>query len=316
MKALQVSVVDGKHEFTLKDVPKPSIGKPHHVIVKVIAAAVNPSDVMNSKGAFPHTTFPRVIGRDFAGVVVEPQSSAMCGKEVFGTSGHDLSFTIDGGFAEYVLVRENAVTGKPANLSFAQAASICTPYTAAILAIRRSLLRPTETVLIIGATGAVGTAATQIATQMGCTVLTATRNPAFSINLKDDPELSTAKSLTNGKGPDVVIDTVGDLTLSKSALGILNTGGRLSIISVGRSATSEMKIDMKMLYRLEHAVIGSNTIEHEAEEMAELLSEMTPMFEKGELKAASGKELTQIRIEDFAKAFDGSTKGKFVIMFD
>ena len=182
--------------------------------------------------------------------------------------------------------------------------------------IRRSLLRPTETVLVIGATGAVGTAATQIAIQMGCTVLTAARNPAFSINLKDDPELSTARSLTNGKGPDVVIDTVGDLNLLKSALGSLNTGGRLSIISVGRSATSKMEIDMKTLYRLEQAVIGSNTVEHEAEEMAGWLSEMTPLFEKGDLKATSGKELNQLRIEDFAKAFDSSTKGKFVIVFD
>ena len=256
------------------------------------------------------------MGRDFAGIVVEPQSSSLCGKEVFATSGHDLSFTIDGAFAEYVLVREKTVARKPDNLSFAQAASVCTPYTAASLAIRRSLLRPTETVLITGATGAVGTAAAQLTTQLGCRVLTAARNPAASINLKEDPELHTVKDLTNGKGPDVAIDTVGDLSLLKSALATLNMGGRLSFISVGRSTTSEMQIDMKTLYRHEHAVIGSNTVEHKAEEMAEWLSEMTPMFEKGELKAIAEKELKLIRIEDFARAFDGTTKGKFVIMFD
>ena len=269
-----------------------------------------------STGGFPHTTFPRIIGRDYAGIVVEPQSSLLFGMEVFGTSGHDLSFSIDGAYAEYVLVREKTVARKPTNLSFAQAASVCTPYTAASMALRRSLLRPTETVLIIGATGAVGSAATQLATQMGCRVLTAARNPASSINLREDPELRTAKDLTNGKGPDVAVDTVGDLSLLKAALATLNTGGRLSFISVGRSATSEIQIDMKMLYRLEHAIIGSNSVEHKAEEMAEWLSEMTPSFEKDELKAIDEKELTQIRIEDFAKAFDGSAKGKFVIIFD
>ena len=240
----------------------------------------------------------------------------MWGKEVFGTSGRDLSFTVDGAYAEYVLVREKAVAQKPANLSFAQAASACTPYTTASLAIRRSLLRPHETVLIIGATGAVGTAATHIATQMGCKVLTAARNPASSINLKDDPELHTAKDLTDGKGPDVAIDAVGDMSLLKSALATLKTGGRLSFISVGRSATSEMQIDMKALYRLEHAVIGSNSVEHDAEEMAGWLSEMAPLFENGQLKATDEKDLIQLRIEDFARAFDSSTKGRFVIVFD
>ena len=223
--------------------------------------------------------------------------------------GHDLSFTIDGACAEYVLVREKAVDRKPANLSFAQAASVYTPYTPASLAVRRSLLQPTEAVLIIGATGAVGSAATQIASQMGCRVLTAARNPSSSINLREDPELHTAKGLTDDRGPDVVIDAVGDLSLLKSALASLNTGGRLSFISVGRSTTLEMQIDMKMLYRLEHAVVGSNSVEHGAEEMAGWLSELTPLFEKGGLKPIDDKDLTQIRIEDFAKAFDGQLKG-------
>ena len=50
MKALQASVVNGAHEFALKNVPEPSIQKPHHILVRVRAAAVNPSDIMNSKG--------------------------------------------------------------------------------------------------------------------------------------------------------------------------------------------------------------------------------------------------------------------------
>jgi hypothetical protein len=50
MKALQVTIVDGVHKLTLKDVPKPSIENPNQILVKVIAAAVNPSDIINSKG--------------------------------------------------------------------------------------------------------------------------------------------------------------------------------------------------------------------------------------------------------------------------
>lgn len=50
MKALQVTIVDGVHKLALKDVPKPSIENPNQILVKVIAAAVNPSDIINSKG--------------------------------------------------------------------------------------------------------------------------------------------------------------------------------------------------------------------------------------------------------------------------
>ena len=73
---------------------------------------------------------------------------------------------------------------------------------------------------------------------------------------------------------------------------------------------------MKMLYRFEHAIVGSNSVEHDAEEMAEWLSEIGLLFEKGELTTVGEKELTQIQIEDFATAFDGSTRGKIVIMLD
>jgi hypothetical protein len=50
MKALQATIVDGIHNLALKDVPKPSIENPNQILVKVIAAAVNPSDIINSKG--------------------------------------------------------------------------------------------------------------------------------------------------------------------------------------------------------------------------------------------------------------------------
>jgi NADPH:quinone reductase-like Zn-dependent oxidoreductase len=50
MKALQATIVDGVHKLALKDVPKPSIENPNQILVKVIAAAVNPSDIINSKG--------------------------------------------------------------------------------------------------------------------------------------------------------------------------------------------------------------------------------------------------------------------------
>ncbi len=316
MKALQVALTDGVHKLALADVPKPTTEKPGQVLVKIMATAVNPSDIMNTKGGFPHTTFPRIMGRDYAGVVVEPKDSPLYGKEVYGTSGKTLSFTINGAYAEFLLVNENMVAPKPSNLSFAQAASVCTPYTTASLTIRRSQLQPKETILVIGSTGAVGTAITQSATAMGCKVLTASRSPKSSINLKDDPELRTARDLTSGKGVDVVIDAVGDLTLTHAALATLATRGRLAWISVGQSKTTEMPVDMKTIYRLEISLVGCNSVGRDVEEMAGWLAEMSPLFENGDLKALSEDGLSKVSIDDYAQAFDGSKRGKFVIVFD
>jgi len=312
MNALQVSLVDGTHKLKLVNVPKPHVSA-GHLLVQVRAAAINPSDIMNTKGGFAHTTFPRIPGREFAGMVVSPTSSHLFGKAVYGTSGNDLGFTVDGAYAEYVLVREKAVALMPKGLSWAQAASVGTPFTTAMLALRRAETKPTDTVMIIGSTGNVGAAASQLAKQMGCKVLAAARRDTADIDLRKDSELSTVKDLTHGNGPDVAIDAVGDVNLMHSALASLATGGRLSMISVGKSSSSEMAVDMKMLYRTEHSVIGCNSVAHKAEEMAKWLAEMTPMFERGELKAVDEKEVTVVSLDESLKVFGGLTKGKFVI---
>jgi NADPH:quinone reductase len=317
MKALQIALVEGKPALSLTSLPKPSI-RPGYVLVKVNAAAINPSDFFNTKGGFAHTTFPRVPGRDFAGVVVEPESSPLIQKAVFGSSAHDMSFTEDGAHAEYVLVREASLATKPTNLSFAQAASVGVPYTTAFLALKRAHTLPEDTVMVLGATGAVGTAATQLAKQMGCKVLTVSRRDTSSINLTKDPTLSATKELTNDKGPNVVIDTIGDTVLMSSALQVLAVGGRLSFISVGQSKEAEFKVDMKKLYSKEQSIVGSSSLEHEAVEVGGWLRHLVPMFEKGELQSITEKDLTIVEIDDALAAYESVGKragGKYVIEF-
>ena len=284
MKALQVQVKDGTHEVNLVDLPKPSASA-GCVLVKVRASAVQPSDLMNSRGGFPHTHFPRVIGRDYSGVVVEPKDSPLHGREIYGTSGNEVSFEVDGAWAEYVLLKENAVAMKPKTLSFVRAASVCTSYATAFLVLRRTGARKGETVMVLGATGAVGTAVGQVARARGCRVITVSRQESNDINLTEDPELKGAKELTGGRGPDVAIDAIGDVKLAAAALGQLAVEGRLGVISVGQSASSMMPVDVKMLYRAEHSIVGCNSVVHSAEDMARELAEMAPMFESGELQA-------------------------------
>ncbi|WP_193378499.1 quinone oxidoreductase family protein, partial [Singulisphaera acidiphila] len=92
--------------------PKP---QPGEVLVRVRAAAINPSDVKNVLGKMAMTTVPRTPGRDFAGMV-EDGPPEWVGREVFGTGG-DLGFRRDGSHAEYLVVPAEAVLVRPDGLA-------------------------------------------------------------------------------------------------------------------------------------------------------------------------------------------------------
>src|SRR5580704_14914066 len=139
-------------------IPEPGEGE---ALIHVRAAAINPSDIADVAGRFKHTTLPRTPGRDFAGVVVKGKQHE--GEEVWGSSPN-LGIVRDGSHAEYVVVPEETLSLKPKSLSMAQAAAIGVPYiTAWASVVNAAQIQAGETILIIGAGGAVGQAATQIA---------------------------------------------------------------------------------------------------------------------------------------------------------
>src|ERR1700751_1802608 len=92
-----------------------------NAIVRVIAAALNPSDVKNVAGKMHQTTLPRVPGRDFSGVVVDGPAEWI-GQEVWGTGG-DVGFTRDGSHAEFIAVPRSSLVRKPESLTHEQAGS-------------------------------------------------------------------------------------------------------------------------------------------------------------------------------------------------
>src|SRR5579863_6334545 len=132
MKALYIRQHGAIGDLKVSDVPVP-IPKPGEVLVKVEAAGINPSDLLSVQGRFPHAVLPRIVGRDFAGTVVEGPAESK-GKKVWG-SGGDLGIDRDGTHGEYLVIPHQAAALRPANVSAEQAAAIGVPFVTAYSAL-------------------------------------------------------------------------------------------------------------------------------------------------------------------------------------
>src|SRR5262245_32052558 len=173
MKALRFSKFGPPSVLAIEEVPRPD-PREGEALIQVKAAGINPSDVKNVSGHFTGTTLPRTPGRDFSGVVVE--GTKFKGQEIW-CSGPGIGVTTDGSHAEYVTIPEEALSLKPRALSMQQAASIGVPFITAWAAVARAAeLQAGETILIVGAAGSVGQAATQIANWRKARVLGAARS--------------------------------------------------------------------------------------------------------------------------------------------
>jgi len=175
----------------VRDVNEPGLGA-DDVRVAIEAAAINPSDLASAKGAFLGAPLPRILGRDFAGTVIDGPPE-LVGARVWG-SGGDLGISRDGTHAESIVIPRAAVAVRPTNLTAEQAAAVGVPYVTAWAALDLAGVRAGETVLVAGAAGAVGTAAIQLAHVRGAHVVAVTHNNAAERNRAAGNE---------GGGPDV-----------------------------------------------------------------------------------------------------------------
>ena len=124
MKALRFREFGLPSVLQIEDIPRPE-PRDGEALVKVKAAAINPSDVKNVAGRAPGTTLPRTPGRDFSGVVIA--GTKYENAEVW-SSGPGLGVIRDGAQAAYIILPEEALSLKPSTLSLAQAAALGVPF--------------------------------------------------------------------------------------------------------------------------------------------------------------------------------------------
>ncbi|TMD00084.1 MAG: NAD(P)-dependent alcohol dehydrogenase [Chloroflexi bacterium] len=226
----------------IEDVSQP-VTKEDEVLVKIHATTVNRMDVhtreANRRGGLAVSVLSRlvsgvraprqrILGSEFAGEVAAVGAAVTefaVGDRVFGNTG--LGF---GAHAEFICMSESARIAKmPAGMTFEQAAPICDGALNALWCLRLARLQQGSTVLIYGASGAIGTAGVQLAKYFGAdvTAVCNTKNLELVKSLGADRVIDYTKEdfTTNGQAYDVIFDAVGKHSFKRSE-GSLMPGGR------------------------------------------------------------------------------------------
>jgi len=322
MKGLIFRSVGSLANLKVEELPMPA-RKAGEVLVQVVAAAINPSDVKNVLGKMSQTTLPRVPGRDFAGRVVS-ENAYWHGKSVFGTGG-DLGFGRDGSHAEFMAVPIEALVEIPPEFNDDNAASIGVIYLTAFAAIvRTGEVKSGETVLVTGTTGAVGSAAATIAHLKGARVLGTVRSRGDLgrrselsfvewIDIESRPLPESVKELTGGKGADLILDVVGGPHFQPCLESLAQRGRQIAIASSGNPQVTFNLVDF---YHKEARLIGVDTLKLSFSESAEILKALLPGFKAGIFTLPS---VETVSLDGAARAYqaidEGTSKKKVVIRF-
>jgi len=317
MKSLRITNFGPPSVLRIEEIAIPEPGE-GEVLVQVKAAAINPSDIGNVAGRFKNTTLPRTPGRDFAGIAV--RGSRHEGAEVWGSSAR-LGIVSDGSHAEYVVVPVETVSIKPKRLSMAQAAAIGVPYiTAWASVVSAAQIKPGETILIVGAAGAVGQAATQIANWKQARVLGADigsdpiPGAEWSVNTSTEDLHERVLELTAGRGVDAVFDTVGG-PLFEPALRSLSHGGRQ--VSIASPGTPRVSFNLVDFYHNFSRLLGVDSYGLTSPQAGEIEEELRAGFEAGPLKPPPIEIVPfEQAVQAYNRVADRQTKLKQVLSFE
>jgi NADPH:quinone reductase-like Zn-dependent oxidoreductase len=291
------------------------------VLIEIKAAAVNPSDVKAATGLMTYAVFPRTPGRDYAGVIIDGPAGSI-GREVFGSSG-DLGIRRDGTHATHLSVEVEATVEKPKGISWEEAAGIGVPFVTAMEGFRRAgIPKAGETVLVMGVNGKVGQAAVQIATWHGARAIGVVRkkepyeghaNAAVDVIDASGVDVATrVRELTNGKGADIVCNTVGDPYFQAAHKSLALRGRQILIAAIDRI----VQFNILEFYRGQHSYFGIDTLGLSSLATGDVLRELATGFAGGHLKPFPINPASVFPLEDAKRAFvavAGSSRDRVIL---
>ena len=272
--------------LTPQEAPRPG---PGDAVVRVAAAAINPSDVKAVLGLMPRAVWPRTPGRDFAGVVVDGPAEWI-GRDVFG-SGGDVGITRDGSHAAYLVLPVAALHDKPRSLGMDEAGAVGVPFVTAYEGYRRAgMPHEGQTVLVLGANGKVGQAAVQLAAAGGATVIAVQRrsgpfvghaaSKVVAIDATTGDIAARVLDVSGGQGADIVYNTVGSAYFAEANASMAKGATQIFIATHDRA----VPFDIFAFYRGMHTYVGIDSLAMDSVTASARLAAMGDAFESGLLR--------------------------------
>ena len=247
------TLTDDFSGLSVQDIPVPEVGE-GEVLVRVKAASVNFPDLLMSQGQYQmKPELPFIQGMECAGIV----EAVGEGVSEFSPGDRVVGGNKTGAFAEFALLPASSLSLVPDNMGFAEAAAYPAAYlTAYVALVRRANLQPGETLLVHGASGGVGMAAVDVGKLLGATVIATSASDAkldkviahgadYAINVAQGFR-DKVKTLTGGRGADVIFDPVGGDVFDESVRCIA-FDGRLLVVGFTSGRIPEVKANMPLI---------------------------------------------------------------------
>ncbi len=325
MKAIQVTEFGGSEQLHYKEIEDVIAGK-GEVCVQLHAAGVNPSDTYTLTGtyAFCIPQLPYTPGSDGAGIVEavgEGVTNVCVGDRVFVAS---LKSGGTGTFASKIVCDSASVHPLPEAVTFEQGAALGVPALTAYRALfQRAGLREGQTVLIHGASGGVGLLVVQMAKAVGAKVIGTASKPQGKelvrqagadtvIDHVTDETIQYVLEVTDGRGPDVIIEFLANVNLETDLKMIAQFG---KIVVIGNRGSIE--INPRLAMQKECDILATALWNTPQEDYVKLIEGVGDMLASGDLRPIIG---TTLLLEQASEAFEmfakGCNNGKLVLKIE
>ena len=297
MKAVVLERTGGPEELQVQEV-----AEPEGAVLEVRAAGINFMDVLIRAGRYPQPPeLPTVLGAEVAG-------------ELDGRRVMALTRGSGGGYAERVAVDPDWTVPLPEGASFAEGASFLMTFLTAWIPLQ-PLVRPGTTVLVHAAAGGVGSAAVQVAKQLGARVIgtasTAEKLDVVREVLADDAR--TYNELDDVRA-DVIVDPVGGELFQRS-LKLLNPLG--AIVAIGFAGGAWPQVDPALLVGRNISVHGfylGRLMVHRPELVRQAIDELLPLWHDGAIRPVVGAEFPLAEAADAHRLIESRrSTGKVVL---
>jgi NADPH:quinone reductase len=292
MRAVMCKAYGPPESLVVEDLPSPVPG-PGEVVVSVKASGVNFPDVLIIQNKYQlKPPLPFSPGSEIAGTIKavgDGVSHVKAGDDVFALTGF-------GGFAEEVKAEAKRVLPIPAGMTHATAAAFGLTYATSAHALRdRGALKPGETLLVLGAAGGVGLAAVEIGKALGARVIACAstddklaicreHGADETINYATEDLRDRIKTITGGKGADVVYDPVGG-PYTEPALRSIAWRGRLLVVGFAAGEIPKIPINLTLLKGC--AIVGvywGEFAKREPERFADDVRQLGEWYRAGTIK--------------------------------